>query len=261
MVDAVGYYTTMPMKLQPSNREDLSRFLVHLTRDSDETAARDNLVSILRAKTIEARHAHCLFQYDFSRLKFSKVLTKRFRTVCFTETPLIHIQRLTGTIPGRRVKLKGYGLVFAKDALIERGACPAIYLNAKGTHLKEYLLSRFRSDFKTTNKLKTLRQEQAQHHDSIIRYYSLMNIIASNYDFSWEREWRYSGSFKFKYIDIIAIIAKKPEAFESYCKCQLPAPSRKWIDRIPMISPTYGYEEVVETMSTKIWNDAVDNLE
>ena len=28
------------------NREDLSRFLVHLTRDYDETPARSNLISI-----------------------------------------------------------------------------------------------------------------------------------------------------------------------------------------------------------------------
>ena len=236
----------------PSHREDLSRFLVHLTRDSDETLARDNLISILDAKTLEARNAHCLFQHEFARLHFSEILTKRFNTVCFTETPLMHIHRLTGEIAGRRVELKGYGLVFAKDALIERGVCPAVYLNAKGTRLREYLLSRFRDDFRTVTELRALKEAQANHYKSIIQYYSLINIIASNYDFTWEREWRHSGSFTFKYHEIVAIVAVNPESFESHCKKRLPSVRHKYIDRIPIMSPTYSYEEVVESMSIKI---------
>jgi Putative abortive phage resistance protein AbiGi, antitoxin len=172
----------------------------------------------------------------------------------------MHVHRLTGTIPGRSVELKGYGLVFAKDALIKRGACPAVYLNAKGTELKKYLLSRFRSDFKTIKSLRMLKQTQANHFKSIIGYYSLINIIASNYDFTWEREWRYSGSFRFKYHDIVAIVATDPESFESYYKKQL-RDVRKYIDRIPIISPNYSYEEVVEAMSIKIWNAAVTHSE
>jgi len=42
----------------PNNRDDLSRFLVHLTRDFEGELARHNLVQILKEKTIEARNAH-----------------------------------------------------------------------------------------------------------------------------------------------------------------------------------------------------------
>ena len=245
----------------PSEREDLSRFLIHLTRDSDEADARDNLVSILRDKKIKALNAHCLFHRLFERLRFTPLLTQQFFTVCFTETPLMHIHRLTGEIPGRKVRLKGYGLVFAKDALIQRGACPAIYLNAKGTELREYLLSRFRADFGSVESLGKLKKAQARHYKSVIEYYSLINIIASNYDFTWEREWRHSGTFKFKFRDIVAIVASKPDSFESYCKHQLPVAARKFIGRIPIISPAYSYEEVVEAMSIKIWNDGSANSE
>jgi hypothetical protein len=163
----------------------------------------------------------------------------------------MHIHRLTGKIPGRRVQLEGYGLVFAKDALIERGVCPAVYLNAKGTKLREYLLSRFRDDFKTVKKLRSLKKVQAKHYKSIIQYYSLINIIASNYDFTWEREWRHSGSFKFNYREIVAIVAVNPDSFESHCRKKLPKVA-KYIDRIPILSPTNTYEEVVARMSTKI---------
>jgi hypothetical protein len=240
----------------PSHREDLSRFLVHLTRDVGEQGARDNLISILRDQTIAARNPHCLFHHEFSRLGFSGVLKKRFNTVCFTETPLIHLQRLTGEIPGRRVELKEYGLVFAREDLIKRGASPAIYLNAKGTKLREYLLSRFRVDFKATKEFKALKKTEAEHHESIVRYYSLINIIAENYDFTWEREWRHNGNLSFRYRDIVAIVAAKPESFRSYCKKQLTKDILKYIDRLPIVSPTFSYEDVVEAMSIKIWNDA-----
>jgi hypothetical protein len=216
------------------------------------------IISYPYSATRRSRHAtaHCLFHYEFARLNFTPVLRQQFHTVCFTETPLINIHRLTGEIPGRKVKLKGYGLVFAKDALIQRGACPAIYLNAKGTELKDYLLSRFHADFESVHSLNKLQKAQARHYKSIIGYYSLINIIASNYDFTWEREWRHSGPFKFKYHDIVAIVAADPESFESYCKRQLPVTARKYIGRIPIIAPAYSYEEVVEAMSIKIWNDA-----
>ena len=147
----------------PSYREDVSRFLVHLTRG----APKKNLVSMLRRKTIEARNAHCLFGYEFG--PFSSVLRKEFNTVCFTETPLPQIHRLTGDIPGRRIALAGYGLVFSKDRMIARGVCPAVYLNAKGTKLKHYLLSRFRADFGDIRSLKKLKKKQADHYRSIIQ--------------------------------------------------------------------------------------------
>lgn len=237
--------------LHPSHREDLSRFLVHLTRDSDGVSARDHLVSILRSKTIEARNAHCLFMHQFENLGFSDVLTRRFNTVCFTETPLTQIHRLTGAIPGRRIELSGYGLVFLKDALIERGVCPAVYLNAKGTGLREYLLSLFRDDFRAVKKFKTLKKAQAEHYESIIQYYSLINIIASNYDFAWEREWRHSGSFDFLYRDIVAIIAEAPDSFEPYYKKRLLKVSMH-LDKIPILSPASSYEDVVQSMSLKL---------
>ena len=230
----------------PSHRDDLSRFLVHLTRND----AKKNLVSMLRHKVIEARNAHCLFHYEFDG--FSPVLKKQFNTVCFTETPLTQIHRLTGEIPGRAIALKGFGLVFSKDAMIKRGACPAVYLNAKGTKLKHYLLSRFRADFQNINRLDKLKKAQADHYRSIIQYYSLINIIAENYDFAWEREWRYRGDFEFRYRDIVAIVAEDPVSFESHCKKSLKPERFKYVERIPIISAKYSYDEVVEAMSAKI---------
>jgi hypothetical protein len=67
------------MKLY-GEREDLSRFLVHLTRDYDGVAAEDNLLSILSEKQIRARNAHCLVMHKIRQLKFSPVLSEHLVT-------------------------------------------------------------------------------------------------------------------------------------------------------------------------------------
>jgi len=93
-------------------------------------------------------------------MKFSKILKKRFNTVCFTEIPLHQINRIVTDIPGRKIKLKPYGLVFWRDQLLERGANPAIYINAHSTQLRDYLIDQFNRHFEKTNLLKKLKQQQ-----------------------------------------------------------------------------------------------------
>lgn len=66
----------------PRTREDISRFLVHLTRDY-EYDAEDHLLEILKGKTIEARNAHCLFSPLIKSAKFSPVLKKEFKVMEF----------------------------------------------------------------------------------------------------------------------------------------------------------------------------------
>jgi len=87
------------------NREDLSRFLVHLTRDYGGTPARSNLINILKVKKIYARNAHCLVMHKIKKMGFSNLLKSKFNTVCFTETPLTQIKQITREIEGRKVHL------------------------------------------------------------------------------------------------------------------------------------------------------------
>ena len=241
----------------PKRREDISKFLVHLTRCYEGSDPAENLVSILRSRRMEARNAHCLFKHEPARLGFSPVLTSEFKTTCFTEAPLGQIRRLVGQIPGRQIALEPYGLVFPKDTLLEKGANPAIYLNAKGTKLREYLLARFRSDFESITTLKRFKQEQQDYYRSIIQYYSLMNIISDTHDFMWEREWRYNGHLSFRYMDLTAIIAADPDDFEARCKGSLSNEKFKYIQMVPIISPYWHYEDIVESMSIKVWNNAL----
>src|SRR5258708_7347548 len=96
-------------------REDVSRFVVHLTRDDrkDFTGggkAKANFLAILNEKKILAARPHCLHH---AKVKDTPQ-EKSFNVACFTEVPLNQIQFLVGPIAGRRIELESYGFVFTK---------------------------------------------------------------------------------------------------------------------------------------------------
>lgn len=241
-----------------SSREDLSKFLVHLTREYEGSSARENLISILREKTIRACNPHCLFMYEFDRLGFSEKLRRRFHTVCFTEAPLPQIKRLIAKVAGRAINLKPYGLVFDRRALLAQGANPAIYINAESTKLKQFLLSEFRKQFGEITTFSGLQDNERAHYEAIVQYYALVNIIRTNHDFTWEREWRLSGDLEFKYREIVAIIAPDPDKFESECKARLSATKFSQVKCLPIISCEWSYEDIVDVMSRRIRSYAIE---
>ncbi|MGD1858020.1 MAG: hypothetical protein ACFB2W_27605 [Leptolyngbyaceae cyanobacterium] len=235
------------------NRDDFSRFLVHLCRDYNSSTALENLRSILRMKKIEARNPHCLFHKKIKDIGFSKVLQKRFNTVCLTEVPLNQIQYLTNEIRGRQIKLKPYGLVFWKQDLLDCGANPAVYVNSQANGLREFLLHEFDRHFENQKQYRTFRKEYDDEADSIIEYYSLINIISKNVDFSWEREWRHSGDLKFELNELVAIIADNPQRFLRNQKRHFSPARWKQILKLPIISPEWNYEQLVEDLTIRLW--------
>jgi len=236
------------------NREDISRFLVHLTRDYKGENAKENLLNILIKKTIFARNAHCLVSNRFNQMGFNDTLKKEFNTVCFTETPLTQIKQLASEIKGRKIQLQPYGLVFWKENLFDRGASPAIYINAKGTPINKFLLDDFDRIFKGITTLNKFKKCEVEHYENIIHYYSLINIVSDKHDFLWEREWRYHGRFMFEYIDLVAIVAENPDSFEEECKKKIPSDQIEDISKIPIIDPDWTYEEVIEQLAISVWN-------
>ena len=133
------------------------------------------------------------------------------------------------------------------------GANPAFYINAKGTELREYLLNQFEKQFSEDISFKNLKKNE-EYYNEIIQYYSLINVIDYNNDFSWEREWRFHGNLKFNYGDIVAIIAEDTNSFIEACEYKIKKSKLKYVKRIPIINPNWNYEEVIEEMSTIIWN-------
>ena len=238
----------------PSDRDDMSKFVVHLCRKHEGSTARQNLISILADRTIEARTAHCLFSPLFTKLQFTDVLQSAFKTVCFTETPLNQITPLCRKIPGRRFELQPYGLVFHRDHIFSSGGSPAIYINSDGTDLRDYLIEQFRAHFDGIKSLRKFKRNQRLRHEQIIQYYSFINKMGTGYDFSWEREWRFNGDFSFKYEDLVAIIAKSPLMLKTQIKKRIKGPrGNSLLRKIPIISPEWGYERIVDQFSRRLW--------
>src|SRR5262249_26568253 len=114
-------------------REDISRFVVHLTRDDRDDnrrggTARNNLFSILEDRSILALNPHCLFNPAVKGLPTK--LARRFRVSCFTEVPLNQIHLLVQDIPRRKIKLEPYGICFTKEFILRNGGQPAFYINS-----------------------------------------------------------------------------------------------------------------------------------
>ncbi|SJN56919.1 hypothetical protein BQ6471_02286 [Vibrio gazogenes] len=185
-------------------------------------------------------------------MRLSERLKKSFNTVCFTETPLDQIKKLAAEDFPRKIRLKPYGLVFWREDMLDYGANPAVYLNGYGSSLRNYLLSEFDSHFNDISSIKTLKCKQ-EFYNEIISYYSLINVMSERHDFSWEREWRHNGNFKFKYHDLVAIVADDPDNFLEKCVKVLNKRKMSYLKRTPIISAHWSYEDVVEEMAIKIW--------
>lgn len=221
----------MKIKKVLSNRDDISRFVIHLTRDTKNgMSAKDNLLSILEDKEIKAFNHHCLFSPALNQTD-DKVQNK-FNTVCFTETPLDKISHLFN-IDGRKVDLKPYGLVFEKEEFINKGGNPCIYTNGKGNKsLESYLWFLFNNS--KANEFK----------DEFYKLGSIVNTMKENHDFSWEREWRISENFEVDQINIFAIISDDKD---------IDLPVR--YTGIPIINPEWNFEDIVFNLSWQLRND------
>lgn len=179
-------------------RRDVSPFLVHLTRDASEEepwlpigTARERLVNILQQRALMQSKKWvsrvALVNKDPQVIP-QEDTPRYFSAVSFTETPLEQVQCLLD-IEGRGVDLQPYGLVFRRDRLSQRHVSPVAYLNnASGgieSILKAYL------DMCET------RPDAAERVVPLVDFFGRriecgipQTNPASDYDFSWEREWR-----------------------------------------------------------------------
>ena len=213
-------------------RGDMSRFVVHLTRDDSAdfkngASAAENFSSIVHERRIRAYRPHCL-----NKDKIPKDRRKRFAVCCFTETPLSELHLLVRHIPGRRIRLREFGVVFSREFLITKGAQPALYINSYGSHswLRE-----------AADKVFDIAEENEFRKGKLWRLLPYLNAMHERYDFTWEREWRVRGDLKFEAGDIVCAIL--PESDEE-----------EWKDkflrrRVPVISPGWSTERIVAELS------------
>jgi hypothetical protein len=183
-------------------RKDLSRFLVHLTRDDRECfptggkTAQENFKAIINERAIRAFRPHSLFNKEIAKLP--EVVQKDFYVSCYTEVPLDQIHRLVGKIPGRKFCFEPYGLVFTRQFILEENGEPAVYVNGYGPAKK------------ALNSVSALYDLAVSKEDGVSRrLYGILpyvTLMSEAYDFSWEREWRVKGRLEFSLRDIYCAI-------------------------------------------------------
>lgn len=217
-------------------REDISRFVVHLTRDDTNDCengarARNNFLSILKERRIRAFGAHCLHKNKLEDVP--EKVARAFRVSCFTEVPLNQIHLLTQPIKGRQANMEPYGFVFKKEFLIHRRAQPAIYVNSYGgnTELTEAVDEIF----------ETARRDRFP--GKTWRVLPFVNAMHERYDFTWEREWRIVGSLKFTLKDLVCIIL--PEEEKGDMRKSLTTAG------LAVISPGWTYEQIVGQLAAQ----------
>src|SRR5438270_9741867 len=112
-------------------RSDLSTFLVHFTRDLDTGSARQNLLSILTARSIDARNVHGMTRVLAAA---DPAVAAVQRCVCLTETPIEHTWMMCRPIANRQNQFSPYGLAFPKAWARRSGVNPVWYLDITPGH-------------------------------------------------------------------------------------------------------------------------------
>jgi len=169
-------------------REDISPFLVHLTKTATSKKAKDVLKKILKERKLVAGNK------PMSDAKYFLTGDKQnefCRAISFTETPLNEIHCLID-IKARQIELEPYGLVFMKEELQKKGVSPVIYLNNEQNDIDNVIKSLCRLIYKDAASAKKILP--------LISTFGRMLLKRKRIDFTWEREWRYPsvlGDLKF----------------------------------------------------------------
>ena len=219
-----------------AGREDVSRFVVHLTRNdrgdfSNGRSARDNFLDIITDGKIRAYQPHCLFNKQLG--KADERIEKAFRVACFTEVPLNQLHLLVRDIPGRYVKLESYGFCFSKDFLIKAGGQPALCINSYGGN--NWLYDAVQRLYRTSI------DHVSRDNDPLWRILPFINAMHERYDFTWEREWRVRGSLNFKLSDLVCVILPSDGAEDLKDACMKSG--------IAAVSPGWTYEQIVSELA------------
>lgn len=188
-----------------SSRNDLSHYLVHLTREYGGISAKENLISILKSQQIEARNIDC-----YRKLNIPSIAHDEFKVLSFTETPFNQINKLTNIPFPRKINLEAYGVAFDRKYVIERNGSPVIYVyNKEQQAFYDHLINMYIS---SANSSYNLIQDLPS------RIIPFIKIINENEDFHWEREWKVRKNFNFDINKCVIIVPTLEEAEDIFLK-------------------------------------------
>jgi hypothetical protein len=223
-----------------ARRSDLSTFIVHLTRRTEDgRSPEENLRSILKKGKIEARSA---FGPAASKLQGKSIEDRKSQNcVSFSETPLEHLYCLIQRIPKRKFKLSPYGLAFTKMKARQLGVNPVWYVDITPGHdwLMEPVNQLIESEIKRRKRFRNSPLSKVAAFIEQMGSGTGRSGYGYRKEFWWEREWRYRGDFCFQLHNVALGFAPESriETFEGH--------TVKLGGKIPFVDPKWGMEKII----------------
>jgi Putative abortive phage resistance protein AbiGi, antitoxin len=226
-------------------RRDLSTFVVHLTRRTNQSA-RMNLRAMLKEQRLRAVTA---MGAAASRLELNSRAWNSQRVVSFTEAPLDELHSFfTAVDERRRNRFQPYGVAFTKMQARRMGITPVWYTVAN------------RAEHWRVNHVWNLvdaAQAAGDFRDSDIAqltpFIDLMGYLGpgKRKEFWWEREWRHLGSLRFEYEDVALGLCPEDriEEFGRYMRLLARRRGDVTAEAIRWIDPRWGLEKIVAVLA------------
>lgn len=230
-------------------RTDLSTFVIHWTRATDDATPFENLINILLGRRINARSPMGTGVYELRRMAQEGLLStpdleaalETQRVVCLTEAPLEQAWSLVCTIQGRQVALAPFGLAFTKTDARRLGINPVWYMDMTPGH-----------DWLTNEVADLVRRAAARGDfasDPIAKIAPFMEGMGTwpglgRKEFWWEREWRHLGDLNFVRADV-AVVMCPEEEMESVGEVMQEVAGTS----LPLIDPNWGLEHIIAHLS------------
>jgi hypothetical protein len=220
-------------------RTDLSTFVVHLTRASNGLTGLGALASIAASNVIEARTAMgWARQYDEPDAQPNESQ----RVVCFSETPLEHVNLMLGPMqPSRSVELEPYGVAFTKLKARHLGINPVWYIDQ--TPGRDWILSQALNELRDWTANSAAAAGQPFHIYYLARIFPFIEqmgtwpSVGTQKEFWWEREWRHVGPVALPVRGVLWLCkAEEHSQLEELAGGRL---LRPWID------PRWGLERII----------------
>jgi hypothetical protein len=216
-------------------RTDLSTFVVHLTRTRASVSAADALANIARSRVLEARTA---MGWAADEDDENDPDRQSQRVVCFSETPLEHINLMCREIEGRAVAMQPYGVALTKLKARKLGINPVWYVDMTPgrTWTIAATLDKLRGDA-----VAYANAEGENFHEySVAELFPFMEQMGtwanSRKEFWWEREWRHVGNLTLPHSALIWLC---PESEIQQIS------ERAGYELTPWVDPRWGLEEII----------------
>ena len=230
-----------------ARRTDLSTFLVHLTRTTESTSAKERLKAILSERELKAVSP---FGPAVSRLREAKLSTKSQNCVCFTETPLEYVALLTEDIEDRQCTFESYGIGITKKQARRLGVNPIWYLDITPGHdwLTRPVNELIDDALKTGEFDGTPIASLAPFIEQMGSGGSATGPNGYRKEFWWEREWRCAGRVRL------------PDSFLVLCPEEEIGEFKKVVDDIDVrlhvgfLDPRWSLEQIIARLAG--FNDA-----